>query len=384
MLMRRKVFRGCNILTWIIAKRMIDDPDSSREEPNVTIDEDREKAALENVRCLLTFLDEYIKPKQEFIKSTSYHSIAFSDLWYLFSPGDTVVTSDGEQSYRVIEVSFMRHRVRKPNKKTLAYWKNDSTAEPEESPILIHCVHVDFNGSLIGPVNQLFTIQPFPDMKAVRQLQIFPLRFAEDSNLGERLVERGKLFMEVARVKHMHYSGLTLETHDEVDSQVVVDFEEAIARNERWSPEIKSAFNFSMPEKREKRGRPLKVIPGPFPRRKASSSSYYSSSSDSDDEVRGWCVPECCESEITHNDEYVEARLRDEHIRSGMNNPKFTRPMLALVSRTLKEMSEDEFIGDDDYMIMSSQVLGFVLRNRKWGMYLTQRDYLDITALTIP
>lgn len=320
----------------------------------------KEKAALDNVRCLLNFFDGYIIPKQEFLRTAIYDSVSFADIWYLFHPGDTVIDRLNGQAYRVIEVRSTKHRVRKPNKEMPTFWRDDSTAEFEDNPVYIHCVYVDFNGSWMGPVNQVFCISRFPNSKPVSTLPIYPARFAMEAGLEEALVRRGKLFVEVAKVKHMHYSGLTLETHDDVDSQVVVDFEEAFNRNPTWKPEIQSVFSADMEDMMDE----VTVDP-------VFTKTTRDKDDDDSDVVVSWCVEECCETETAHDDEYIEGRLRDEHIGTRMSNSASTAASVAIVPRDFSSPNRDNTFDKDDLMIMAHRVPGFVLRNRKWGMLYT-------------
>ncbi len=54
--------------------------------------------------------------------------------------------------------------------------------------------------------------------------------------MRKTLVDRGSTFINACDVQHRgvprHYSGFTLETREEVDSQVVIDFEEAFNFND--------------------------------------------------------------------------------------------------------------------------------------------------------
>lgn len=331
------------------------------------MDLDKEKAALDNVRCLLNFFDDYIKPKEEFLKTAVYNSVNFADIWYLFNPGDTVIDRLTGQAYRVIEVKSTKHRVRKPNKEMPNFWRDDFTAEFEDNPVFIHCVYVDFNGSWMGPVNQVFCISRFPNTKPVFTLPIYPARFAMEAGLEEKLVQRGKLFVEVAKVKHMHYSGLTLETHDDVDSQVVVDFEEAFNRNPGWKPEIQSVFSVDIVDMMDE------VAVDPIFAR-----TTHEKDDDDSDVVVSWCVEECCETETAHDDEYIEARLRDEHIGTRMSSATSTVASVAIVPRDFSSPSSDQTFDKDDLMIMAHRVPGFVLRNRKWGMHHSPAPTVNI------
>ncbi|KAK8092391.1 P-loop containing nucleoside triphosphate hydrolase protein [Apiospora kogelbergensis] len=295
------------------------DADGGIGEQSSNIDFDKEKAALDNVGCLLTFIDDYIKPKQEFLKTALYDSVTFADIW------------------------------------------EDSVAEFEDNPVFIHCVYVDFDGSWMGPVNRVFCISRFPNSKPVSELPVYPVRFATEAGLEERLVERGKLFVEAAKVKHMHYSGLTLQTHDDVDSQVMVDFEEAINRNPGWEPQMKSVFSVDMEEMMEDAN-----VDRVFTRTTRDKDDSDDSESEDEDRI-GWCVKECCENESVHDDEYIEAHLRDEYIGTRMRSATSTGASVAIVPRSFSSPNSEETFDKDDLMIMTHRVPGFVLRNRKWA-----------------
>lgn len=70
-------------------------------------------------------------------------------------------------------------------------------------------------------------------------LPVYPLRFADrkpntgDEDMGEtfrqRLIERGVRFMEYTKITHGYYNGYTLDTNEEVDSDVITDPEQAFS-----------------------------------------------------------------------------------------------------------------------------------------------------------
>ncbi len=84
------------------------------------------------------------------------------------------------------------------------------------------------------------------------------------------------------------------------------------------------------------------------------------------------CIPECCADEVVHRDAYVERNRRNEFIQSqfahrlGLLNEKV--PSLIIAPRPLREAVEDEHgITDDERMVISYRVFGFIMRSRKWG-----------------
>lgn len=49
----------------------------------------------------------------------------------------------------------------------------------------------------------------------------------ETSLLRRELILRGRKFLDAIATKHMFYAGSTLDTHEDIEGQVVVDFEAA-------------------------------------------------------------------------------------------------------------------------------------------------------------
>jgi len=211
--------------------------DAEDEDENDLDENTSSPAALLHLRCLLQFMDTDIKAKMKWIALPQCQKVSFSDLWHLFKPGDEVIDQKEKQAYRITRVTIPEH-------KTIAPWhrfmSGENTGEPAERPVEISCVYIDFDGEKLGPVIKIFEIPKFGGDKAVASLPIYPLRFAKDKNLEEKLVKRGQMLLDVIHVKPMYYTGLTIDKRDEVDSQVVIDFAEAFAeeRNKSWKPEI--------------------------------------------------------------------------------------------------------------------------------------------------
>lgn len=314
----------------------------------------------DNIQCLLTFIDTVIKPRQEYINSPLCRTVTFGDIWFLFNPGEVVIDQYGKQAYRIINVTSTRHRVKK--KRSTNAFMDESKAQFEGTPVFIHCVSVDFDGLSIGPVRRDFTVLHFDGQKDVDALPIYPLRFSRMPDLRQRLIERGRKFIEVARMKHMHYTGLALETNSDVDSQVMIDFEEAFTRNPEWEPKIESVV-----EEGSKRKKNEAVTD-------SNSESSSGSESESELEIRkrksrgAACITECCANEITHHDDYVETRRREEYLGSQINRGPSEIPSVAIIPRLFCNLPDEDPLNDDELLILSHYVFGFIMRSRKWGM----------------
>ncbi|KAJ2989593.1 hypothetical protein NUW58_g3395 [Xylaria curta] len=300
--------------------------------------------ALLHLRCLVKFIDEVIKPKVEYIRGSQCRTIHFYDLWHLFKPGDEVVNQGEKQAYRIVHVQIPQHRVEYPwlrwsRKPT----NNKNEGEKEDgTPVTVRCVYIDFDGKRLGPVSVKFNIPPFGGLKDIKALPIYPLRFTEDTNLRNRLIKRGKMLLDIAKFKPMYYMGFTLDTRDEIDSQVVVDFSEALAdaKLKEWAPNIE----------------PLSNDPG-------------------NGEII-ICRGACCLSHPGRRDGYIDLGLTEEFFKTLIPDAGFGAPSLILSPRSLEESmpgTEDEPT-DEEFVIMTYRVFGFVLRSRKWAQ-------LDLTYL---
>ncbi len=176
--------------------------------------------------------------------------------------------------------------------------------------------------------------------------------------LRKELVERGRKFVEAVGVKHMYYSGLTIDTRDEVESQVVVDFEAAFIweAKESWRPVIKPlvalAYNLGAENKAQS------------------------------------CTADCCLRENVHDDGYVETerskKFTNDLMAETEDNPH-KLPSVTIYPRSLEDTkTEINALTDDELLIMSYRVFGFVLRDRTWGesmfAYVVGTFYRLLTA----
>lgn len=88
------------------------------------------------------------------------------------------------------------------------------------------------------------------------------------------------------------------------------------------------------------------------------------------------CGAACCQGQVVINDEGVEAKLTEDFIKTLVPEQSLKAPSLLLAPRLLEEMqpgSENEPT-DEELVVMTYRVFGFVLRSRKWAQ-------LDMTFL---
>lgn len=343
---------------------------------NFTSWEER-RLQLEHLGCLRQFMDEFIGRKVAYLNSVNCIKISFSDVWHLFQPGTTVCSADGKQAYRVVNLQSKRHKgvdrweafwTQKHEKKRRMTNSSDESEDDRSAEITIKCVFIHFDGESFGPVIKKFHINKWDGQKEVTYLDIYPLRFHILKHIDKRtvtsttkiqtsvrqqeveegvqaltrkLVDRGRVFLDVAAVRQMYYSGLAVDTRDEIESQVMVDFEEALAHESRrhWIPNITR-------------------LPGTNWKSKA-------------DEVGEGCTAECCWRENVHDDAYVETSSTEKFIDDVMAEIKDTPhklPSTMIFPRSLEETKTgSNAFTHDELMIMSYSVFGFVLRDRTWG-----------------
>ncbi|KAK8140099.1 hypothetical protein PG984_000165 [Apiospora sp. TS-2023a] len=320
-------------------------------------DQQRTKfALLQKLRCLISFIDNYIKKKQQYLASTRCKSVTFADLPFLYVPGDIVISNNYKQAARVIKVASTRHRVKDPDfEGNMDFWKDDTVAEFDDTPIFLFVNYIDFDGSSLGPVSGVITFSRSDfdgkdgGRKEITSLEVYPLRCSEHNGLRDELIKRGKMFLDVARIKPMHYSGLSVDTREEIDSQVVIDFEEAYENHPKWKVYFRRVADEAIHKLTD----------------------WDSDSSDDEDlteavkthrRARGTsCVKECCKDETVHNDEHLDNRIMEDFITEQMDG---TAP-LCLATKTLKDIGEHTVVADDDFVIMAFRALGFALRSRK-------------------
>ena len=295
------------------------------------------KQALRHVECLIEFMDEFLMKKINSLTNADCHKVFFVDLWHIFKPGDFVISRDGRQVYRILSITSTGHRA-------AVSWNDYSTMKAStamspgtEMPIRILCVHIDYDGVQLGPVPTEFIIKKYEGEKAIGSLEIRPAHLDRNPFQRERFVTRGRRFLQAASIQHLHYAGFTLETRDEVDSQVVVDFTETFAAPgfADWKPEIE----------------PLIGTAAFMPNFEA-------------------CEAACCKDDFIFYDDYVE-QARDEAFMETLVPPKWEHsklPSVAVYPRTLEEAkTPGNSLTDDELLIMSYRVFGFVLSSRKWA-----------------
>lgn len=320
------------------------------------------RITMDYLGLLIDFMESTVLIRKKYVQGMDCRKVHFRDLWYLFSPGDEVISRDGRQVHRVIEVANPRHR---ESSRNIFFDYDDKDTSRN---FQLSCVHVDFDGKRIGPVSTTFVTKPFAGERPVETLEVYPLRLHRPTStssgqsrknrtlssgsqtLRQELIKRGKKFFQAAcmDLEHTFYDGPTT-AGDEVESQVVVDFETALSSDKNFDegsiPKIKSLLG------------------------DADDSASMSSGSDDDLE----CLGPCCIGLSVCDDSFVDEKRREEYIDSLIPKTHAKLPSVVIYPRKLEDTTGDNFLTDDEYLLMSYRVFAFVLRTRKWGeLYFIQ------------
>lgn len=317
------------------------------------------KTALDYLGCLIEFMDSTISIRKEYVQGSQCRKVHFRDLWYLFNPGDEVIRRDGRQVYRVIGVTNPTHRA---SSRSIFF---DYDEKDTSRYFQLSCSYVDFDGKRIGPVSTTFVIKTFAGERTVESLEVYPLRLhhhtppvasqtrhssspsSGSQTLRQKLIKRGKKFFQAAcmRLEHTFYDGPTVDG-EEVESQVVVDFETALSSDKRFDKED------SVPQ--------ITSLLG-------DTDDGDSTSSASSEIVIRECLGSCCAGQFVFDDSTVDERRKQEYINSLIPKTYATLPSVVIYPRSLDDTTGDNALTDDEFLVMSYRVFAFVLRTRKWG-----------------
>ncbi|KAK0642942.1 hypothetical protein B0T16DRAFT_333103 [Cercophora newfieldiana] len=236
-------------LTYIINQRPGNQEDACKDEVDLC------RVKVDGFRALVHLLDTDLRLLVENyrrVQQGTIQSMPFSHLWFLFSPGQEIVSArPRHQAFRVLQVTGGR---RSMSRTTLG--PDSSSGGKVVSDLMVDCFHFDFDGKRFGIVSQAIAIKPYNGVKRIIDLPVYPTelhRAAPDDkhpnrSLGEVLLARGHKFNELCQVSHRRYCGLSLrepnfQTIEEIDSDVVIDFEVASIYAEAQSFAITPRFS---------------------------------------------------------------------------------------------------------------------------------------------
>lgn len=216
--------------------------------------------AYQDMKCYITFMENDILPLyHQFECLDVQHSestmVHFDDLWYLFRVNELIFVNFGagnvlDTATDGRQIVWRVYGIKGPDPPT----RSISRDAGESDIFSIYCYYVDFSGDELCLVNHIFKLKRFVKKININQLDVYPVRFMDESTTLQELEQRGRHFVESVRCRHGIYNGrsLTVGPNGEdlpdadgrkaynaevLDSHVIVDFEEAIYRCPNWKPQ---------------------------------------------------------------------------------------------------------------------------------------------------
>ncbi|KAL3471639.1 hypothetical protein BJX99DRAFT_263039 [Aspergillus californicus] len=198
----------------------------------ITSYEDDRRMLLDGLRALIYLLDHdlagLVHTYRNVCKGT-VDKIDFAHLWYLFWPGQEILTKQPtNQVYRVLHMSGGRRPIAARNNRCPPHAVSD---------LVIDCFYLDYDGEHVRAVPKTLAINPYIGELPVTGLSVYPLQY-ERQTPKQAIIKRGHKFVELAKVAHKRYKGLNLTSPDfhkveDIDSDVIIDFELAFRSGEQ-------------------------------------------------------------------------------------------------------------------------------------------------------
>ncbi|EHK21937.1 uncharacterized protein TRIVIDRAFT_151519, partial [Trichoderma virens Gv29-8] len=224
------------------------------------------------MKLYVKFIDEQVMPEyqrfQDQDMSTAPTKIRWDLLWYLFKPGDLVYFGDGtmestsapsNHNTRGSHTDQMVWRIyRAPFKQSIIDGCTCETCMKMESTWSISCYHIDYDGQNYRAVGRTIEIPSFEGEREITQLPCYPMRYVQQK---DEIMERGRQYgskfiqhIDPAK-RYSFYRGWTLiktplgqsvedkngrvmTSPEHIESEILVDFEEAFNTDPSWKPEI--------------------------------------------------------------------------------------------------------------------------------------------------
>ncbi len=324
--------------------------------------------AFREFRCLIEFIDSELETVVEDFKARRRKKVYFSDLWYLFRPGDLLYTPLDNKADTDVARSLDKDpaSVRKMGARFQEVWRIDATGNgrpnlrpptdressaKKVNPFVLHCYYVDLTYMhTYGTYMYEFKIDAFPGQRDISSLPFYPLEYlANVDRLCSKWKARGEAFREFHTFVHKYYIGRSLTSHpngdcppeddlpkhaENIDSQVVIDFSEACAANPGWlvygdeDPQIR----FALPEFEE----------------------HYATHFWSDMNRK---VPYRSICDLIYQDWDIDLKFSDKQRLHDK----------LMENRTDVVISEHSELSDEHLILLPNRVFAFVLRNRKFG-----------------
>ncbi|KAI0593411.1 hypothetical protein F4775DRAFT_578016 [Biscogniauxia sp. FL1348] len=238
---------------------------------------------LSHFREFMNFVQKYLEQPLSIYKSVQAGSctkLSFENLWMLFNTNETIYCPGKRvrqelaqkvsrkitkiytgntywpQAFRVVECKGGLgigpiHRSQFHDYLPMSQSRQDTIQDQSYegiresfSELVVYCFTVRFNAQKYGPSTDFFIFKPFDGEIEITDLEAYPIRFhPQKDSIVQRLLDRGRKFIDISTVSHMSYDGLTVgDTKEEISSSVMVDTKLAFQENVRQPPNLNSAL----------------------------------------------------------------------------------------------------------------------------------------------
>ncbi|KAG8161865.1 hypothetical protein KVR01_008852 [Diaporthe batatas] len=244
--------------------------------------------AYQDMKCYVDFMKTRIMPLYTMFEKADHRNsvqVRYSDIWYLFRPGDIlcerkILGPDASEPMSKTGGLDLPSDSLGPASADMQLWRSWATLLDDDGwevddltekstgqlyvektgpkwAIELRHYRIDFDGEAFAPVSRSKWVAWYEGTKAVTSLPVYPIRFAKDhEQFLQRLQARGEKFREFVfthKRPTMSYLGWTL-THDpsgerirtqlgklitfpeHIDSDVVIDFRETYQSLPPWKP----------------------------------------------------------------------------------------------------------------------------------------------------
>jgi hypothetical protein len=340
---------------------------------------DDSHATLDILRSYVKFIDEEIEPESHRFDNLDYTSdekIIFSDLCYLFKPGDYIYRQlEGEQGReghdhrmgeRIWRVFFVNDAIRNYNLTPPDHRKysNHEPSEDDSIYFTVHAYHIDYTGDEFCIVTHIFKISPYEGWKPINTLPIYPMRFNPSHEAYvDASLKIGDQVLKFIESKHAFYNswtimrtpqggfatdanGVIVKHPEYINSEVMVDFAEAFQTCPSWRPTrsvLKTEFTNKL------------VIPDDFA-------------------VRWWSGKDRAKL-LRETREIIPYRTGVHHLKR--NKFVLEDAFLVAVSQNHQrgQPTTSQFLRREEKILMHCRVFAYVFGERKFAQ-------LDVTRLT--
>lgn len=308
--------------------------------------------ALVDLRCLLNFMDDYLKPVMDALQGSLRSDVRFSELWYLFEPGQLVYVKDKDipqKVWRVVQTTGGRRCLSLGSRSDRSEAPPEQSVEHRHTDFVLNCYYIDYDGARYGSSFSDFHISKFEDARAIDALPVYPFSIGERYGAVDRegLAKRGREFIKCTQSCHLHYSGRSQIRQpngeylchssdndsgrtsrvfpENIDGEVMIDFHTALQRNPEWLPRFLELD-------------PHKLDPQQIDVR----------------EVEEDRVQEGLFYERIEHDWRWDMRRRDDFLDDEIQK--------------VQSFYKGYEPSGDDLLLLPDRVFSFVLRSRRWGM----------------